>query len=95
MAAHLLYAVAIAALLLPWLSVKMRTRLERRWNSGLMGILNVKIRLCGVVPDLSVQNVVLVANHVSWLEYRPGRLSVSGESICNILILLNILYFTG
>ena len=79
MAVHLLYAVAIAALLLPWLPVKMRTRLERRWNSGLMDILNVKIRLCGVVPDLSVQNVVLVANHVSWLDVyllsavRPAR----------------------
>jgi 1-acyl-sn-glycerol-3-phosphate acyltransferase len=33
-----------------------------------MGILNIKIRLCGVVPDLSVQNMMLVANHVSWLD---------------------------
>ena len=79
LAVHLLYAVVIAALLFPWLPVKMRTRLELRWNSGLMDILNVKIRLCGEVPDLSVQNVVLVANHVSWLDVyllsavRPAR----------------------
>jgi len=33
-----------------------------------MGILNIKIRLFGVAPDLSVQNMMLVANHVSWLD---------------------------
>jgi 1-acyl-sn-glycerol-3-phosphate acyltransferase len=68
MALHLLYAVAITALLFPWLPGKLRTRVERHWNIGLMGILNIKIRLCGVVPDLSVQNMMLVANHVSWLD---------------------------
>lgn len=68
MAMHVLYAVAIAALLFPWLPVKARTRLERHWNSGLMGILNIKIRLGGVAPDLSEQNMMLVANHVSWLD---------------------------
>lgn len=68
MAVHVLYAVAIAALVFPWLPAKVRTRVERRWNNGLMGILNVKIRLNGVVPDLTAQNVMLVANHVSWLD---------------------------
>lgn len=68
MALHLLYAVAIAALLFPWLPHKARTRLERHWHSGLMGILNIKICLFGVAPDLSVQNMMLVANHVSWLD---------------------------
>lgn len=68
MAVHILYAVAIAALVFPWLPDRARTRLERRWNSGLMGILNIKIRLGGIAPDLSVQNMMLVANHVSWLD---------------------------
>lgn len=68
MAFHILYATAITALLFPFLTDKTRTRLERRWNSGLMGILNIKIRLGGVVPDLSVQNMMVVANHVSWLD---------------------------
>lgn len=68
MAFHILYAIAITALLFPLLADKTRTRLERHWNSGLMGILNIKIRLGGVAPDLSVQNMMLVANHVSWLD---------------------------
>lgn len=68
MALHILYAIALTALLFPLLPDNKRARLERHWNSGLMGILNIKIRLGGVAPDLSVQNMMLVANHVSWLD---------------------------
>lgn len=68
MAVHLLYAVAIVVMLFPCVTGKFRTRLEKRWNIGLMGILNIRIHLAGVVPDLSAQNVMLVANHVSWLD---------------------------
>lgn len=68
MVLHLLYAVAIVVMLFPWLSEKTRTRIERRWNNGLMGILNIKLRLVGEAPGLTVQNVMLVANHVSWLD---------------------------
>jgi len=68
MALHVLYAVAMAALVFPWLPHKARVRVERHWNIGLMSILNIKIRIAGVAPDLSVQNMMLVANHVSWLD---------------------------
>ncbi|HUX92064.1 MAG TPA: lysophospholipid acyltransferase family protein [Gallionellaceae bacterium] len=68
MAVHLLYAAALVLLLFPWLSDKTRIRVERRWNGGLMAILNIRIRIRGTVPDLSERNVMLVANHVSWLD---------------------------
>lgn len=68
MALHLLYAVAITALLFPWLAENARTRIERRWNRNLMGILNIKVRISGAAPDLSVQNMMLVSNHISWLD---------------------------
>lgn len=68
MALHILYAIALTALLFPLLPDNKKARLERHWNSGLMDILNIKIRLGGVAPDLSVQNMMLVANHVSWLD---------------------------
>lgn len=79
MAFHLLYAVAIVVLLFPWLSDKRRVRIERHWNNGLMVILNIKIRLYGTAPGLAGQNMMLVANHVSWLDIyllnavRPAR----------------------
>ena len=68
MAVHVLYAVLLVSLLFPWLPDKVRLRVQKRWNSGLMRILNIKIRLNGVAPDLSAQNMVLVANHESWLD---------------------------
>ena len=79
MSVHLLYAVAIVVLLFPWLPASARIRIERRWNNGLMGILNIKIRLSGMVPELTSRNMMLVANHVSWLDIyllnavRPSR----------------------
>jgi len=68
MLVHLLYAVLLTALIYPWLPAKTRTSIERRWHRSLMGILNVKLRICGAAPDLSVQNMMLVANHISWLD---------------------------
>jgi 1-acyl-sn-glycerol-3-phosphate acyltransferase len=67
-AVHLLYAVVIVGTLFPWLTVNLRARLERHWNNGLMGILNIKLLVRGALPELSAQNVMLVANHVSWLD---------------------------
>jgi 1-acyl-sn-glycerol-3-phosphate acyltransferase len=68
MAAHLVYAVAMVVFIYPWLSNMARARVERRWNRRLMNILNIQFRIGGVAPDLSVKNVMLVANHVSWLD---------------------------
>lgn len=79
MAVHLLYAVTLVWLLFPWLPDRGRIRMERRWSGRLMNILNIRLRISGVVPDLSVQNMMLVANHVSWLDIyllkavRPAR----------------------
>jgi 1-acyl-sn-glycerol-3-phosphate acyltransferase len=65
---HILYAVALTALLFPWIGAKFRLRLERHWNRILMNILNINIHLHGLAPGFSAQNIVLVANHISWLD---------------------------
>ena len=65
---HVAYAVALVLLLFPWVSSRAKVRFEKRWNSVLIRIMNVHIRLAGEGPDLSAQNVMLVANHVSWLD---------------------------
>jgi 1-acyl-sn-glycerol-3-phosphate acyltransferase len=66
--AHLLYAVAVLVFIYPLLSGMARTRVEQRWNRGLMAILNIQFSIAGVAPDLAVKNIMLVANHVSWLD---------------------------
>lgn len=82
---HVLYAVAIAGLVFPWVTAKMRQRLVRHWSAGLMGILNIRIHLHGVPPDLSARNAMLISNHVSWLDIyllnsvRPARFVSKSE----------------
>ena len=84
-ATHVLYAVIVAALIYPWLSEKARIRVVRRWSAGMMRILNIQVHVTGVAPDLSAQNVMLVANHVSWLDIyalnsvRPARFVSKSE----------------
>lgn len=65
---HLLKGVAIVLTLFPWLSDQSRLRTELRWHRGLLRILNIRLRLHGVVPDLSVHKMFLVSNHISWLD---------------------------
>ena len=76
---HVLYALTLAGLFYPWLPEKARMWVVRHWSGGLMRALNIRVRATGVVPALSAQNVVVVANHVSWLDIyalnsvRPAR----------------------
>lgn len=85
LAVHVLYAVALAALIFPWVGTQLRLRLERRWSAGLMRIMNIHIRTQGSAPDLATHNIMLVANHVSWLDIyllssvRPARFVSKSE----------------
>lgn len=85
LALHLLYAVAMAELLFPWVKTKIRLRLERRWSAGMMRIMNIRVRVLGVPPDLDTHNIMLVANHISWLDIyllsavRPARFVSKSE----------------
>lgn len=85
LAVHVLYAVAMAALIFTWVSTQLRLRLERRWSAGLMRIMNIHIRVQGTAPDLATHNIMLVANHISWLDIyllstvRPARFVSKSE----------------
>jgi 1-acyl-sn-glycerol-3-phosphate acyltransferase len=68
LALHLLKGVAVVLALFPWLSDTVRLRVEQRWHRSLLNVLNVRLRLHGDVPDLSVHNMFVVANHISWLD---------------------------
>lgn len=67
-AAHLLYGVVVVILLFPWLADGNRARLVRRWSRSILAILNIRMRISGEMPDLASRNVMLVSNHVSWLD---------------------------
>lgn len=65
---HLMYAGAAILFLYKWMSLKSRLQIERRWSNGFLSILNIKVRVRGEVPDLFSENIMLVSNHVSWLD---------------------------
>ena len=65
---HLFKGVAIVVAYFPWLSDKSRLVAEQRWHRGLLQLLNVQMRPGAGAPDLSVHNMFVVANHVSWLD---------------------------
>jgi 1-acyl-sn-glycerol-3-phosphate acyltransferase len=67
-AVHLALALATTTLVFPWVDVRARQRLIRRWSRRLLGILGVEAQFHGVPAHGLPGNVLIVANHVSWLD---------------------------
>ena len=64
---HVLHAIALTALVFPWLDSSARRARVKRWSVRLLEILAVSIVVRGDL-DLREGNVLVVANHVSWLD---------------------------
>jgi 1-acyl-sn-glycerol-3-phosphate acyltransferase len=68
LALHLANALLIAAVVLPWAGPARRQRFIRSWSQTLLNLLGVTLTLRGAAPDSATRNVMVVANHVSWLD---------------------------
>lgn len=68
LALHLLRGMLTIATLFPFYSTQRRGIAVKRWSHSLLGMLGVELHVHGVAPDGSVAPVMLVANHVSWLD---------------------------
>jgi 1-acyl-sn-glycerol-3-phosphate acyltransferase len=83
-ALHLAYGVTIAACVFPWLDEARRAGLTQRWSAQLLHILAVRLEVEGVLAVGSAP-LLLVANHVSWLDpflinaIRPVRFIAKSE----------------
>jgi 1-acyl-sn-glycerol-3-phosphate acyltransferase len=64
---HLLYGVAVATLWLPIASPAERRVRIQRWSARVLKILHIGLDVRGRPPDGS-EPVLLVANHVSWVD---------------------------
>lgn len=62
---HLAWGMALA-LFYPGLSAGLRRRILRRWSIELLQILGVRVIVTG--HDSMLQNGIVVANHISWLD---------------------------
>ena len=76
--AHIAAGVATTALLFPRIRAERRRALIRRWSRRFLALMNIEARVHGAI-DAHDGNVLLVANHVSWLDivvlnaHRPSR----------------------
>ena len=65
---HLLRGVATTALVFPLIGARRRQALIRRWSAALLAILCAELRVNGWPAGGLPGNVLIVANHISWLD---------------------------
>ncbi len=65
---HLAEGLLTMLLVFPFIGERRKERLARRWSRRLLGILKVRLTVGGEVPGPESGNLLLVANHVSWLD---------------------------
>lgn len=65
---HLIRGLLIAAFLFPLQSSPRRKREIERWSMQLLGLLHVRLFLHGMPQSYLARPLMLVANHVSWLD---------------------------
>ena len=68
LALHVVRAVAVTAVVYPFLSRAQRGAHVRRWSRQLLAILGVRLKMHGVPPRAIDAPAMIVANHVSWLD---------------------------
>lgn len=70
LAAHILFGVFCAALVLPISSKNFQHRLIRWWSARNLEILNIQVITSGAVPDKTHdgRGRMFVANHISWVD---------------------------
>jgi len=67
-ALHLVRGVLITGFLFPLQSVERRKREVEHWSLQLLSLLGVRLFLHGTPPVLGGRALMIVANHVSWLD---------------------------
>lgn len=65
---HIARGVLTAALVLPWATPDLRMALTREWSHSLLALFGVRLTIHGHPPENSSRNILLVSNHVSWLD---------------------------
>jgi 1-acyl-sn-glycerol-3-phosphate acyltransferase len=65
---HLFVGLATCAFLFPFINMQERERKIQLWSRKLLGICGVNVRLGGALPLNLSGHVMVVSNHVSWLD---------------------------
>lgn len=68
LALHILRGLLTAAIVLPWSTHRLRLVLAREWSRSLLALLGVQLTVHGEPPNEGSHNLMVIANHVSWLD---------------------------
>lgn len=63
---HTIVGLALAALVLPFISKSNNLKLIQWWCGGLLRAFNISVMVHGNLPPPSANSIMFVANHVSW-----------------------------
>ena len=66
LALHVARGLFIVAFFFPFQGAEQRKREVRRWAQGVLSVVAVRVHVHGAIPD--ARPLMLVANHVSWLD---------------------------
>jgi len=76
---HVFQGIGTTAFVFPMVALQRRRELIKRWSVKLLRIMNIESRVRGMPPSAWAGNVLVVANHISWLDIfvlntiEPGR----------------------
>jgi 1-acyl-sn-glycerol-3-phosphate acyltransferase len=82
---HVIEGVATTLLVFPWIGLPRRRELVRRWSVRMLRMLRVETRFHGVPQGGLPGNLLIVANHISWLDIfvlntlQPARFVAKAE----------------
>jgi 1-acyl-sn-glycerol-3-phosphate acyltransferase len=65
---HIAWGLLIAGVVFPRVGEATRARITQRWSAALLRVLNIRLSVHGATPALAARNVIVAANHVSWLD---------------------------
>lgn len=65
---HLAWGAFIAGIVFRITPKSWHNRLAQRWSQKMLGIFSVECQLYGNMPDLNTRGVILISNHMSWLD---------------------------
>ncbi len=65
---HIAKGVMTVAVLFPYMKPSDRDRVISRWCHDALRFLNVRVRVTGEIPTQWTSSILIVANHVSWID---------------------------
>lgn len=83
--AHVSVGLLVVGLVYPRVMPARRAAITRWWSAKLLRILNIVLSVHGMRPDLTARNLIIAANHISWVDIfvinatQPSRFVAKSE----------------